>query len=369
MDRISASGNLTIEHNIDHWRLLSTSNGQERTLLEAESGKPVSYIEIFGSKRRLPKGGKLSLDDIQRVVLGWSHEDECWHLGLLVEPELAEQRGSRWCELARWPDPDTTVFNEIAAQAGRALARTLQRPFNLIAPDTSAAGVAKPTSAPPPLRGLPLEFDQWTLTRNSALQFIRAPQWARQHVVRLIWYALLVVVYFVLSIVTLTGVIALPRPEFLPYLGLVVGVFLVGMMIYTFFELVNRPGRVVIDNNGVEGRRGKATAWQVAKESIDSVYVSEVVNRKGKKHVVYHGEINLYLKDGSFRTVLEQPHTVEEDHAAASSDSENPRRKNDDIEETVTPLTLYNAHTDLQMAGLHIAQTLGIECQYDQRIK
>ena len=57
MDRISAAGNLTIEHNIDHWRLLSISNGQERTLLEAETGKPVSYIEIFGSKRRLPKGG------------------------------------------------------------------------------------------------------------------------------------------------------------------------------------------------------------------------------------------------------------------------------------------------------------------------
>jgi hypothetical protein len=274
---------------------------------------------------------------------------------------LAEQRGSRWCELARWPDPETTVFNETSAEAGRALARTIQRPFNLIPPDTSqVASEAQPVSAPPPpLRNLPLEFDQWTLTRQSALQFVRAPQWTRQRVVRLLWYALLVIAYFVLSIVTLTGIIALPKPEFLPYLGLVVGVFLIGMMLYTFFELVNRPGRVVIDNGGVQAKRGQATAWQVHKESIDSVYVSEVVNRKGKKRVIYHGEINLYLKDGSFRNILEQPHTVEDDHAAPTPISD----------ETVTPLTLYNAQTDLQMAGLHVAQTLGIECEYDQRIK
>lgn len=359
MDRISAAGNLTIEHNIDHWRLLSTSNGQERLLLEAEAGTPVKYIEIFGSKRKLPKGGKLALDDIQRIVLGWSHEDACWHLGLLVEPELAEQRGSRWCELARWPDPDTTVFNDIAAEAGRALARTLHRPFNLIEPDRSAASVAAPVAPPPPLRSLPIEFDQWTLTRQSALQFLRTSQWARQRVTRLVWYALLVVAYFVLSIVTLSGVIALPKPEFLPYLGIAVGVFLILMMLYTLYELINRPNRVVINNDGVEGKRGNRTAWQVAKESIDSIYVSEVVNRKGKKRVVYHGEINLFLKDGNFRSLLEQPHTIEEDKVPAAPITE----------ETVTPLTLYNAQTDLQMAGLHVAQTLGLQCQYDQRIR
>lgn len=362
MDRISASGNMIIEHSIDLWRLISTSNGQERNLLEAKTGKPVSYMEIFGSKRRLPKGGKLALDDIQRVVLGWSPEDECWHLGLLVEQELAEQRGTRWCELARWPDPETTVFNETAAEAGQSLARTLQRPFNLIEPDKSAiAGAAQPTSAPPPpLRSLPLEFDQWTLTRQSALQFVRGSQWARQRVVRLLWYALLVVAYFVLSIVTLMGVIALPKPEFLPYLGLVVGVFLVGMMFYTFYELVNRPSRVVIDHSGVEGQRGGNTAWQVTKDNIDSVYVSEVVKHKTHKRLIYHGEINLHLKDGTFRNILEQPHPVEENQPSASAKS---------LEESVTPLTLYNAQTDLQMAGLHVAQTLGIECHYDQRFK
>lgn len=360
MDRISAASNLIIEHDLSHWRLISTGNGQERTLLDAEPNKPVSYIEIFGSKRRLPKGGKLALDDIQRIVVGWSHEDESWHLGLLVEPELAEQRGSRWCELARWPDPETSVFNDVAADAGRALARTIQRPFNLIEPERGATtSTAAPVSAPPPpLRSLPLEFDQWTLSRQSALQFVRSGQWARQRLFRVLWYALLIIAYFVLSIITLTKIIALPKPEFLPYLGLVVGAFLVGLMLYTLNEMIKRPNRIVVDNYAVEGRRGEHTIWQVTKDTISSVYVSEVVNRKGKKHIVYHGEINLHLRDGSFRSLLDQPHSVEEDIAA-----DHP------TEDSVVPLTLYNAKSDLQMAGLHVAQTLGLECQYDQRVK
>ncbi len=359
MDRISAAGNLTIEHNIDHWRLLSTSNGQERTLLDAEKGKPVHYIEIFGSKRKLPKGGILSIGDIQRIVLGWSPEDECWHLGLLLEPELSEQRGSRWCELARWPDQETTVFSDVASDAGRALARTLDRPFNLIEPDRSAITGRETNVPPPPLRTLPIEFDQWTMKRQSALQLVRSSQWTRQHLLRLAWYALLVVAYFVLSLVTLQGAIALPKPEFLPYLGIVVGVFILGMFLYTLYELFNRPNRVVIDNMGVTGLRGKKRSWQVHTEQISAVYVSEITNRKGKKRNIYHGELNLYLKDGSFRNLLQQPNAVEEDIVPDPND----------VEESVTPLTLYNAQSDLQMAGLHVAQTLGVECQYDRRTK
>lgn len=372
MDRISAAGNLTIEHDIDHWRLLSTSNGQERTLIEAEKGHPVHYIEIFGSKRRLPKGGNLAVEDIQRTVLGWSPEDECWHLGLLLEPEIAEQRGSRWVELARWPDPSTTMFSDVAADAGRALSRTLNRPFNLIEPDRTA--VAKPVSAPPPpLRSLPLEFDQWKLTRKSALQLTRGSQWTRQRVTRLVWYGLLVVVYFVLSIVTLQGGIALPKPEVLPYLGIAVGVFLFGAMLYTLYEIINKPNRIVVTNEGVSWMRGNRQAEQVLNEQIDSVYVSEIVNIKGNKRTIYHGELNLLLKDGSFKTVLQQPHQVEEEYEKRKSmmrlTDDGELEDADDVMEAVVPLTLYNAYTDLQMAGLHVAQTLGVECQYDRRAK
>lgn len=358
MDRISAASNLTIEYDIDHWKLLSISGGQERTLLEAEKGHPLTYIEIFGSKRRLPKGGKLSLDDVQRVVVGWSHEDECWHLGLLFEPELSEQRGSRWCELARWPDPETSIFSDNATEAGRALARLLGRPFNFIEPDRSAITVKPAAAPPPPLRGLPLVFDQWTLNRQSALQLVRAGQWTRQRLMRIVWYGLLVIAYFVLSIVTLQGRIALPKPEFLPYLGIVVGVFLIGVLLYTLFELINKPNRIAITSDSVTALRGNRQAWQIKKDQINAIYVSEVVHWKGKKQTVYHGELNLHLKDGNFKTILQQPHQVEEELTTVPEPVEQ-----------VVPLTLYNSHSDLQMAGLHIAQTLGLVCQYDQRAK
>src|SRR5690606_40996963 len=53
-------------------------------------------------------------------------------LGLLLEMELAQERGSRWCEIAHWPDPSTTVFQELAARAGESLAQVTTRPFHLV---------------------------------------------------------------------------------------------------------------------------------------------------------------------------------------------------------------------------------------------
>lgn len=357
MERISAAGNLTIENNPIVWRLIANGNTEPRLLVEAEMGKPLRYMEAFASKRKLPASGMLPLDTIQRVVLGWSHEDESWHLGLLLEAVIAEPRGSRWCELARWPDPDTKVFSDVAAQAGRTLARTIARPFNRIEPE--ATPLQPTTAPPPPLRKLPLEFDQWTLSRQSALQFVRSSQWTRTRLVRLVWYGVLAVIYFVLSIMSLRGIIALPKPEFLPYLGLAVGAFLILMMLYTLYQLFNYPGRIMVQAEGVRGLRGRSASWRVEKEAVEAVYVSEVVNRKGKKRVVYHGEINLHLKNGRFQSVLHQPQSVEDDNTP----------KPEDAEESVIPLSLYNAQSDLQMAGLYVAQTLNVECRYDRRVK
>lgn len=356
MEQISAAGNLTIEVGADQWRLIANGNGQEKVLVEAASGQPLRYPDIFASKRRLPEQGSLPLDNIQRVVLGWSHEDESWHLGLMLGPEIALKRGSRWCEIARWPDPDTNVFSDVAMQAGRSLARTITRPFNLIEPQTQEA----PVEPAPALRDLPLQFDLWSLEKKDGLQLTRAPQWARGQVLRIVWYGLLVAVYLVLSLVTLQKVIALPKPEFLPYLGLVTAALLGFLILYTAYQLFVQPNVIVVESTGVAARRGGSERWRVDKPEIQAVYVSEVVNKKGKKRVVYHGELTLFLQDGHFRTVLEQPHTVEDEDYV---------KKEEVVEDAVFPLTAYHAHSDLQMAGLYIAQALGVECRYDRRVK
>lgn len=356
MERISAAANLTIEVDAERWRLLVNGAAQEKVLLEAVTGESIRTESSFATRRRLPDNGRLPVDSVQRVVLGWSADDECWHLGLLFEPELARRRGSRWCELARWPDPDVTVFSDVAARAGRALAQRLARPFNLIEPEVALPETLPP---PPPLQPLPLPFETWTLEKSSALQFTRNAAWLRSHLLRLAWYTFLIVIYIVLSVYTLRQIIALPRPEFLPYLGLATAALLVGLSLYTIWQILRQPDRVVVESNGVRALRGKSVRWSIPRESIEAVYVTEVLGKKSKDHTVQHGELSLYLSDGSFRDLLVQQHPVD---IGVSPDQTPP-------EDSVGPLTLYIAHGDLQMAGLYVAQTLNAECRYDRRLR
>ncbi|HEX2906050.1 MAG TPA: hypothetical protein VHO69_04275 [Phototrophicaceae bacterium] len=353
MDRISAAGNLTIEVSPERWCLLINGNGQEQVLVEVLPGEPLHYRPAFAQKRRLPDTGKLPGDQIQRVVLGWSQQDETWHLGLLLEPAMAELRGSRWCEMARWPDPDTNVFSETADQAGRSLASALGRPYNFIAPEPKTETAAAP---PPPLPVLPLELDQWTLEKADQLQLRRSPRWARAHLLRLVWYGLLVVVYVILSLLTLQGKIALPKPEFLPYLGLAVAVLLVGAIVYTLFQLGTVPNRIQIDAAArtISGWRGDSQKWQLAPEDYQSIYVSQVVGKKGKKSLAQYGELNVLLVSGKFRHLV----------SVGEEKELRPGEANDDL---LIELAQEAVQTDLQAAGLYVAQALGLICWYDRR--
>ncbi len=134
MSRISAAQNLTIEIEDNRWRLLTNGDGPERVLVEAAPGEPLRYIPLFASKRHLPDIGVLPIERVQRVVLGWSGSDGAWHLGLMLDPDLAEMRGSRWCEMAHWIDPDRSLYGRQATEAGESLAESIAKPFNLIPP-------------------------------------------------------------------------------------------------------------------------------------------------------------------------------------------------------------------------------------------
>ena len=355
MNRFSAAGNLTIEVAPDQWRLIANGNFQERVLLEASTNQAIRYIPAFANKRRLPDNGELPVSTVQRVVLGWSHQDESWHLGLLLGPEIATDRGSRWVELASWPDAETTVFRELAKDAGKHLGSVLSRPFSLVEPQAK-----EPVPEPlPPLRPLPLEFDDWTLVEEGTLRFNRAPGWRWPNIRRAIWYSLLVIIYVVLSIVTLLQPVALPRPEWLPYLGLAVAAVLLGLVVYTLYRLMTDYDHVVLDDTrrSIVGRRGNKERWRVDNVAIVSLYVSEVVKQKGEKRQILHGEINAQLQDGGFRNLLTQYQPTEDTHSYPDSE----------IIDGVTPLTARNATSDLQHAGLWISQSLGVPSYLDIR--
>lgn len=377
MEQISAAENITIEMDEEQWRLLQNGASEPHILVEAQSGRPLSYIADFARTRRLPEDGSLPVDYIQRVVLGWSNVDEAWHLGLLLEAELAQARGSRWCEIAHWPDPSTAVFSEIATRAAESLAHVTTRPFYLVPPQPK-----EPERQPQPLPELPLSFDDlWRLEQAESgdLQLVRSRRWAWGKVRRILWYLLWVVVFVVLVVANLTSGIAPANPSFLPWLGALAAMILAGLIGHHLYLLLTAPNCFVIDvqQRQVRAQRGNRVAWQMGAEQIQSVYVSQLVHeqkRQSRKPEAQYGEINLHLTTGKFRTLIAAEEI--EDYRSefeATAGLEEPRADDNQRPklhaDSVDSLTRYNFTTSIQAAGLYIAEALKLAAVYDRRVQ
>ncbi len=360
VDRISAADNLTIEMQPDFWRLIANGDGGQRTLLEAQRGQPVRYITPFALSRRLPDIGALPAEQIQRVVLGWSSSDEAWHLGLVLRQELAEVRGSRWCEVAHWPDPEKSIYSEVATRAGEMLAQAVTRPFYLVPPRTQPAAPERS------LPELPFHFDIWHLERSEKgrLQFVREAAWARATVRRILWYSFWTVIYVVLVVASLTAGIAPVRPEFLPLLGIFSAVVLVGLIIINLYRLLAWPDRLVInpETHTLRALRGQRERWRMTRDEIEAVYITHVLAKRGRKQrahkpVAHYSELNLQRSNGDFYYILstDQPQEYLVETEIAPED------------DTILPLTSDDVSTHFQAAGLYIARALGVPCWYDRR--
>ena len=377
MNRISAGSNLSIDMQREHWRLLTNGDGMEKVLVEARPGQPLRYVATFGTQRRLPHNGTLAPDEVDRVVLGWSNRDESWHLGLMLKSELAQSRGSRWCGLAFWPDPDTDLYRDIASRAGETLAQKLERPFTLIPPRAGGAAPAYGTgydhwtpAAAPPME-LPFKIDHWKLQRAQdplLLELKLSSAWGRARLLRAAWYILWAGVFVVLSVTSLSAGIAPPQPELLPYAGLAGAVFLILFSLVTLFGAVRRGKRIEIDGRTrtIRGMRGRRATWSYSADELNSVYVSLLLTkanrRKRTRHATY-GELNLCKHDGTFSHVIAQGQADEKIPVLEGTPPEVANA------EQVIPLTPQIAYTRLQAAALVIAQTLQLPAQYDQRIK
>ncbi len=398
MERISAASNLIIEVQPESWRLLTNGNGAERVLVEAVPGEPLRYGANFGSRRQLPDDGLLPREDIQSIVLGWSEKDDAWHLGLLLKGDLVTQRGSRWCGLAHWHDPLANQYQTIAVQAGQTLAEQVKRPFTLIpphsteglTPEATSAVVAasaaatqemlaagqparieattlEPIAEPIPQPALPLTFDLWTLNQldPAHLQLALSPAWARSKLLRVAWNIIWWGVLIVLTGTTLTSGIALPRPEFLVYLGFASIILLTLLIIYNLYEVGSKINRIVFGSEGIHWMRNQRSRHAIPVEQINAIYVSHVISKVGRRgksaerRTVQYGEINVMLKNGKFELLLTQHHT--DDVIPVTDDPLN--------EETVVTLSELNARTQLQAAALRLAKVLNVPAEYDKRLK
>lgn len=365
MTHISAAENHTIQTSPRRWRLLYS----ERPMAEATPDK-FRYGNRFRVTRKLETGGELLPWQIRQVVLGWQTTDEAWHLGFILAPEIADARGSRWCELVRWPDPEITVFQDLAVQTGQNLADVLGVDFYMIPP--------QPATTAPPVRDLPdypLRFGDWMLEQDDKQHYALTlqPRWTRRKIGRIAWYSWWSVAYAVLSVATLTSTIALPNagtllpdPDLLPYMGLATSVLLVGIVLYQLWTLFQQPQAIILDGERrvIEAVRGRRVLWSVKAIDIQSIYVTEVVKARQAPPATEYGELNLHLGSGRFRFIAK--HDDAEDYPQTPQPDQPIDRKQADIRE----LSRANYHTDLQAVGLLMGELFGnLAVWHDLRLK
>lgn len=364
---ISADHSLSIELHPDRWRLIRVDSANlDRAVFEAVVGElPVTSAD-FASLRHLPPEG-LTAGAIMGVVLGWSPKLAAWQLGLIFTPEFAERRNSRWCELARWHDPDASLHGVAANRAAQSLARVMKQPLKVIPPRLELDGDSAEPHIARPLPALPLDLGVWKLEQEgNGLVFRLSRKWTRIRVGRILWYSLWFLVFVVLSVLSLTVKLALPNagtllpvPQALPYMGLIVALVLGGLIIKNILEIVNQPNRVIVNPNArtVVAARGTATRWTMTAHLIEGVYVSEVLGTRGKRLVSQYGELNLQLDKRNFRNVL-----VSEDESDLGKVNGKP------LETAVALLTQDEVQSPLTAAAVYISQALGgVPTWYDQR--
>lgn len=220
---------------------------------------------------------------------------------------------------------------------------------------------------PIPQPALPLKFDLWTLQQLDPvrLEFTLSGAWGRSRLLRTAMNIVWLGIFIILTITTLTSGIAYPRPEILVYLGIASIIFLVLLILYNLIRVLTATNRIIVEPEGVRWMRGKRVKQAVPADQIAELYISHVVSKVGKRgksaeeRAVHYGELNLFLTDGDFKTIITQ--TQFDETIPVTDDPIN--------EEQVVGLTPYNARTRLQAAALRLSQVLRVHAEYDKRLK
>lgn len=284
MPTVTAADDLSIQYDSARWYLYNGRGAAELPVVSAAPGG-MAYTPEFATARRLPASGFLPADQIMLVALGYAAEDSAWHLGVMLTPEAALGRGSRWCGLARW-HPEAAAAAEPTA---RALAALWDKPFKLIppsAPSAPALPSAEPEPSAPelPLMPLPILADEWTFAESEgAYTLRRSKEWRRGLLVRMFFFSLLSPLFAVLSIGALSTPFAPVSPEWLPYVGLGIAALLAGLVFWQWRAL-RQETCVVIDLRNqlvrLTNRNGSRVRLQFPYESAEYVLISHVVNRR-----------------------------------------------------------------------------------------
>ena len=378
MTRIAVSSNSLVDYSQDRWRLIQIDDSAEpKLVLEAIAGAPLRFNGYFAVSRDLPEAREILKADLGQVLLGWSSESESWQLGLTLSPEISLARSSRWFEVLRLTNSDPAVYEKTAAQLGKALARTLDIPFV-----SSELGIDEaPEPEPIPLVDLPLDLGMWRLQPASSkaggegeLELRRDKRWLQSKLRQIAWYGFWAAVYLWVSIATLTSELGLPiagtlipNPAWLPVLGIAVALLLFLMILRQVWIVLREPDAMTINpwEKTISARRGGGQLWRVNAGAVQSVYASEVLKKRGRRHTVFHGEINLHLLDGSFMPLRVNSDKITDGMLAGIDPLAEKNRP-----DGVNLLEPAEVATALQAAAVHIALNLGeLPVWYDRRLR
>ena len=159
----------------------------------------------------------------------------------------------------------------------------------------------------------------------------------------------------------------IPDPNWLPWLGIAVAGLLVLAILRLLIIIWREADVIAIDpyDKSVSGSARGRQRWLVEAGEAQAVYVSEVVKQRGARRTVYHGEINLQLRDGSFMPLLvEREKIINAQLPGADAPGDEERSAGLRILEPGA------ADTALQAAAAHIAVCLGeLAVWQDRRLR
>jgi hypothetical protein len=373
MTTIAAANNVNITLENGEWSLTTgstaapttpTIGGTDTSPLVRATKSGLSYTAPFASARRLPITG-LPIADISMVVLGWAYEDNAWHLGVLLTPRAAEERGGRWCGLARW---DTASEDE-ARSASSALADVLGVSYHVVPPPTQRGDLgvltapaestpAEPSAPPIPLMPLPIVTGEWELRElpnESGAQWQRTSAWRKDSYLRVAFLFILAPIFAMLSIGSLLTPFAPVQPSALPFVGLALAAILLLLSLSQLFGVLRSPVFIVDTRQKmVRHTSGKRTVMQVPFEGVEYVLTSHVTNRRTPKtgQILAEAWVHLHSPRRGFLPVV-YVHSLE-----GKSDAPILER---------TDLDLHLVNTPLHHAAQIVADMIGVPAFVEER--
>jgi hypothetical protein len=332
MQTIPAANNLYIQTDQGVWRLFTGQQlGQNATPLIEASPRGLVYQEAFARARNL-RPSPLPNTLIDMVIVGWAAEDSSWHLGVLFVPSYAEERGGRWCGLVRWPDTSASTDADTARVAGEALAQTLGTPFRFVQPEPvmhmpdvrttafhapiqptyagNSASAAYPmfdasaeaTRQVEPLRAdafarppqplslpdvarlaPPITMGEWVLHEGQGgLVWEHSRGWRMETLGRTILFAVLTLLFGLLSFGELRSSFAPVQPDWLPIVGVVVTIIMAANTLFQLSGLIltssvefDRHRRVIRFV-----RRPRGVVKQVPFEKVENLLISQAILKR-----------------------------------------------------------------------------------------